>query len=64
MGWRDVEDHADDAEARGWVVRREEFGGSMHVAHARVDEGRYWGIVKAVFDAAQSYQQKDSASKG
>ena len=49
MGWRDVENHADDAEAKGWAVMREEFEGSQHVAHVRVDEGQYWEIVKGAF---------------
>ena len=49
VGWRDVENHADDAEAKGWVVRRDELEDSQHVAHVRVDEGQYWEIVKGVF---------------
>ena len=49
VGWRDVEDHADDAEARGWNVRKEEFKGSRHVAHVTIHEERYWRTVKSVF---------------
>ncbi|PWY94905.1 hypothetical protein BO94DRAFT_447428, partial [Aspergillus sclerotioniger CBS 115572] len=45
--WRDVEEHADEAEELGLgSVRREKFVGSEHVAHMRVDGGRYWGVVR------------------
>ncbi|KAE8165563.1 hypothetical protein BDV40DRAFT_57732 [Aspergillus tamarii] len=46
VDWRDVERHADEAEARGWVVTREKFLGSPHVSHMRTDPERYWGVVK------------------
>ena len=53
LWWRDVEGHADEAEARGWKVRRERFEGSRHVAHVRLDEGRYWRIVCEVWDGVR-----------
>ncbi|KAK8043440.1 hypothetical protein PG993_005870 [Apiospora rasikravindrae] len=40
-----VEGHADEAEARGFRVRREVFEGTGHVAHARKHADRYWRIV-------------------
>ena len=46
VDWRDVERHADDAEAKGWKVRREKFLGTDHVAHMKVDPERYWGVVR------------------
>ncbi|OGM45723.1 indole-diterpene biosynthesis protein PaxU [Aspergillus bombycis] len=46
VDWRDVERHADEAEAKGWVVTREKFLGSPHVSHMRADPERYWTIVK------------------
>lgn len=46
----DVEDHAEEAEGRGWVVRRERFVGTGHAAHVRADPERYWGIVKEVWN--------------
>ncbi|MCJ1484739.1 hypothetical protein MMC06_004912 [Schaereria dolodes] len=42
---QDVEEHCDDAEAKGWTVIREKFEGSAHVRHAKVDPDRYWSIV-------------------
>ncbi|KAB8074195.1 hypothetical protein BDV29DRAFT_201471 [Aspergillus leporis] len=48
--WGDVERHADEAEGKGWVVRREKFEGSGHVAHMRADPERYWGIVRSYLD--------------
>lgn len=46
----EVENHADEAEKRGFAVRRELFAKSPHVSHARSDEQRYWGIVGEVLD--------------
>ncbi|KAJ5217116.1 hypothetical protein N7468_010124 [Penicillium chermesinum] len=46
VGWRDVEDHADEAEGSGLRVRREKFVGSPHVAHMKADPVRYWGVVR------------------
>ncbi|KAE8381058.1 hypothetical protein BDV26DRAFT_289761 [Aspergillus bertholletiae] len=46
VAWKDVERHADEAEATGWVVAREKFLGSPHVSHMRTDPERYWGIVR------------------
>ncbi|MCJ1244729.1 hypothetical protein MMC30_001928 [Trapelia coarctata] len=49
--WKDVEDHADEAEARGCKVKKELFQGE-HVAHMRSDRGRYWKVVGNVWDMA------------
>ena len=43
---KDVEDHAVDAEAKGFTVYREKFRGSSHVGHMRAEPERYWSIVK------------------
>ncbi|KAK6083662.1 hypothetical protein SCUP515_01913 [Seiridium cupressi] len=43
--WNHIELHAQQAEDKGFAVRKELFEGSTHVAHMRADEGRYWGIV-------------------
>ncbi|TFK33426.1 hypothetical protein BDQ12DRAFT_691093 [Crucibulum laeve] len=48
----EVERHVEEAVRRGWVVRRERFDSSMHVAHARLDAARYWGAVKEVWEEA------------
>lgn len=49
--WRDVVEHAEEAERKGWaLVRREEFVGSAHCGHLMVDEGRYWGCVRETWD--------------
>ncbi|RDW70764.1 TMEM53 family protein [Aspergillus mulundensis] len=45
VDWKDVETHASDAEAKGFVVRREKYAGSEHVAHMRADPERYWDTV-------------------
>ena len=51
VDWRVVEEHARDAEAKGFVVRREKFVESGHVAHMRVGGGvRYWGIVEGMWE--------------
>lgn len=46
MEWRDIVGHAEEAKAKEWVVKSEEFEGSAHCGHLRLDEGRYKGIVK------------------
>lgn len=43
--WQDIEDHADEAEAKGYRVRKETFNKTEHVAHMRSDTTRYWRIV-------------------
>jgi Eukaryotic protein of unknown function (DUF829) len=46
---KDVEDHADDARRKGWVVSTEKFVGSAHVGHMRLDSARYWKIVEELW---------------
>lgn len=46
----DVEDHANDAEARGFDVRRQKFLGTPHVDHMRTDPERYWKIVQDTWE--------------
>jgi len=51
VDWRDVESHAAAAVENGFRdVRLEKFEGSMHVAHARADEGRYWRVVRETWE--------------
>ncbi|KAF7118519.1 hypothetical protein CNMCM5793_008049 [Aspergillus hiratsukae] len=54
VDWRDVEKHASEAQAKGWVVRREKFLGSLHVSHMRSDPERYWNIVKTYLELPAS----------
>jgi len=49
--WKDVEDHADEAEAKGCTVKKEIFLGE-HVAHMRSEGQRYWKIVESVWSMA------------
>jgi hypothetical protein len=51
--WQDVLEHAKDAEAKGWAVRTELFTDSMHAAHVRADEQRYWRAVKSVWEESR-----------
>ncbi|KAK3906140.1 hypothetical protein C8A05DRAFT_12088 [Staphylotrichum tortipilum] len=51
--WWDVERHAEDAEGRGFVVKREKFEGSEHVAHVRVDAERYWKVVRETWEGRE-----------
>lgn len=46
VDYRDVEKHASESGASGWVVRCERFQGSPHVGHMRAAPDRYWGIIK------------------
>ncbi|KAK1688433.1 hypothetical protein BDP55DRAFT_605919 [Colletotrichum godetiae] len=48
--WGDVERHAEESAEAGFKVRKERFDGSQHVAHAKLDSSRYWGLVRDVWD--------------
>ncbi|KAI0137485.1 hypothetical protein BJ170DRAFT_62687 [Xylariales sp. AK1849] len=52
VDWQHVRLHTKQAEAKGFAVRQEMFQGSSHVAHMRVDEGRYWKIVTDTWESA------------
>jgi hypothetical protein len=45
IGPEEVEEHADDAQKKGWQVRKVVFESSPHAGHVREDEGKYWGAV-------------------
>jgi hypothetical protein len=44
--WRDVERHAAEARRKGFEVRMERWEKGAHVSLVRVDEERYWRIVR------------------
>ena len=52
--WMEVEEHAEEAKKAGLDVRMERFEVLLHVAHARTDLERYWGMVKKVWEDATS----------
>ncbi|KAJ5670745.1 uncharacterized protein N7477_006108 [Penicillium maclennaniae] len=56
VDFRDVEKHASESEASGWLVRRELFEGTAHVGHMRAEPDRYWGIVKSYLEPALDAQ--------
>jgi hypothetical protein len=49
IGWKDVEDHARQAEASGWSVTVVKFNGSQHVAHLRQDPIKYWQAIESAW---------------
>lgn len=49
--WEDVEDHADEAERRGYEVTREKFEASGHVSHMRMDRVKYWNALEAFWES-------------
>ena len=49
--WRDIVEHAKEAERRGWEVRSEEFLESGHCDHLKVDGERYTRIVQEAWNA-------------
>ena len=50
IDWRDIVEHAELAKREGWEVKSQEFVGSGHVDHLRVDPGKYGAIVKRVWE--------------
>ncbi|WWC61946.1 uncharacterized protein I303_104532 [Kwoniella dejecticola CBS 10117] len=43
--YKAVERFVNQAEEKGWTVKKERFEGSQHVAHANLDKDRYWRLV-------------------
>lgn len=41
IGWEDVEEHAKDAQRKGWSVEQVKFQGSTHVGHLKQDPEMY-----------------------
>lgn len=50
VDWRDVVKHADEAEEKGYKVRKEMFVGSGHVSHMILQSERYWKVVKETWE--------------
>lgn len=63
--WEDVEEHADDAERRGYHVRREKFDGSEHVSHMKMDKVKYWSAIERFWNSssAKDQQSKENLKK-
>ncbi|KAI0805329.1 hypothetical protein GGR55DRAFT_289850 [Xylaria sp. FL0064] len=57
----EVRRHADEAEARGFRVRREVFERTGHVAHARGDAERYWRVVQQIWEEARALGEMPGA---
>ena len=45
IDWRDVEEHAREAQDKGYKVELQKMVGGDHVGHMRTDERAYWDIV-------------------
>ncbi|KAI0539192.1 hypothetical protein GGR58DRAFT_465512 [Xylaria digitata] len=54
VDWRHIEKHARQAASKGFIVRKEVFENSPHVAHMRTDSKRYWLIVEETWEKASS----------
>lgn len=54
--WQEVEEHANEASAKGFEVIQERFDDSPHVAHARAYPERYWAAMSKVWDIACNTQ--------
>ncbi|KAI9735297.1 MAG: hypothetical protein M1818_006491 [Claussenomyces sp. TS43310] len=52
--YRDIEDHAEEAEQLGWRCTTEKFKDGKHVGHMMMDAARYWRAVRAAWDGADS----------
>ncbi|KAF2966277.1 hypothetical protein GQX73_g7299 [Xylaria multiplex] len=54
VDWRHIEKHARQAQSKGFIVRKELFENSPHVAHMRTDSQRYWLIVEETWKKAST----------
>lgn len=52
--WEAVEEHAMEAEEKGFKVRLEKYEESGHCSHLLDDEKRYWGAVLGVWESGSS----------
>lgn len=48
--WGDIEEHANEARAKGWRVNEVLFQGSGHCAHLAMEEGKYIEAVSSVWE--------------
>ncbi|ORY64282.1 uncharacterized protein BCR38DRAFT_409662 [Pseudomassariella vexata] len=53
VNWKHIELHAKEAEANRFNVRLELFPNGSHVTHVRVNETRYWLIVRETWEKAR-----------
>ncbi|RDW71200.1 hypothetical protein BP6252_07763 [Coleophoma cylindrospora] len=49
--WRYVEEHAREAEEKGYVARLERFGNTPHAGHLIGGADRYWSAVRGLWDS-------------
>ena len=52
--WREVEQHADQASACGYPVKKLKFEKSAHCAHVMGDGDAYWSGIKKLWDDSQN----------
>jgi len=51
VDWRFVEEHSDEAQKLGYVVKKERYVESGHCMHLLLDQKRYWGAVTRLWSA-------------
>jgi hypothetical protein len=51
VDWQDLVEYVEEADGKGWVAKSEEFVGSAHCAHFRLDGKRYAEISRAMWEA-------------
>ena len=49
IAWTDIDQHAEEARRKGWMVQEAVFEGSGHCAHLTKDRRRYVDIVNSVW---------------
>ncbi len=59
--WKDVEDHADEAEAKGCPVDRVRFENSAHAGHVLEDKERYWAAVGKTWEKALDNSNRENS---
>ena len=56
IGWRELEEHAAEAVAKGWRVRLQRFHDTAHVGHMREHPEEYWNSIVTAWEAASGSQ--------
>ncbi|KDR78703.1 hypothetical protein GALMADRAFT_244205 [Galerina marginata CBS 339.88] len=55
--YHEVEKHAEQTRALGFLVTQEKFADSPHVAHAKVYPQQYWGAIQTLWESASRVKE-------
>jgi len=63
VNFKDITAHAELAKEQEFNVTIEEFSGSDHVAHAKIEPDRYWSVVQRMWETSVAAYSTPASSK-